>query len=85
MKAQTAAVLALLRSKGADGLTPAEARDQLACDRLAARVWELRHQHGIAIEDVRERSEAGATYSRYRLVEQPVFAPVKGEQQGLAL
>ena len=83
MKAQTAAVLRLLRSKGADGLTPAEARDQLACDRLAARVWELRHQHGFDITDVRERSDAGATFARYVLHEQRAFTPTTGTQQGV--
>ena len=85
MKAQTAAVLQLLRSRGADGLTPAEARDALACDRLAARVWELRHLHGFDIEDVRERSEIGATFARYYLRERGAFRPVTGEQEALPL
>ena len=85
MKAQTRAVLELLRVRGADGLTPAEARDALACDRLAARVWELRHLHGFDIEDVRERSEIGATFARYYLRESRTFAPVKGTQEGLPL
>lgn len=85
MKAQTRQVLDLLRARGADGLTPAEARDAIACDRLAARVWELRHQHGFQIDDVRERSAAGATFARYYLHETPAptFAPVEGVQEGM--
>lgn len=85
MKQQTAAVLRLLRARGDDGLTPAEAREQLACDRLAARVWELRHQHGFDITDTRERSEVGAVFSRYVLHERPSFQPVTGIQEGLSL
>ncbi|MFA9271806.1 MAG: helix-turn-helix domain-containing protein [Baekduiaceae bacterium] len=83
MKAQTRQVLELLRLRGADGLTPAEARDAIACDRLAARVWELRHQHGIEVEDVRERSPMGATFARYYLVTRPTFRPITGVQEAL--
>lgn len=82
MKAQTRQVLDLLRLRGADGLTPAEAREAIACDRLAARVWELRHQHGIDVDDVRERSPMGATYARYYLAT-PTFTPTTGEQSEL--
>ena len=85
MKAQTRAVLDLLRVRGADGVTPAEARDALACDRLAARVWELRHLHGFDIEDVRERTEIGARFARYYLRERAAFRPVIGEQEALPL
>lgn len=85
MKAQTRQVLELLRLRGEDGLTSAEARDAIACDRLAARVWELRHQHGFTVVDVRERSAAGATFARYYLRETRTFAPVTGVQEGLAL
>lgn len=84
MKAQTRAVLDLLRLRGADGLTPAEAREAIACDRLAARVWELRHQHGIDVEDVRERSPMGATFARYYLrPTQTAPAPMTGTQEAL--
>lgn len=84
MKPATASVLRLLRARGADGLTPAEARDQLACDRLAARVHELRAA-GYRIEAVRERSPMGATFARYVLVERAAFRPVSGVQEGMAL
>lgn len=85
MKAQTRQVLDLLRLRGCDGLSPAEARGAIACDRLAARIWELRHLHGLDIEDVRERTEIGATFARYYLRERPVFVPVEGTQERLAL
>jgi len=84
MKAQTAAVLRLLRSRGADGLTPAEARDQLACDRLAAQVWELKAE-GYSVDTYRERSEAGATFARYVLRERVAFVPTTGTQEGMSL
>ncbi len=85
MKRQTRQVLELLRLRGADGLTPAEARDAIACDRLAARVWELRHQHGIDIEDVRERSPMGAAFARYFLIGDRPFTAMRGSQEELAL
>jgi hypothetical protein len=83
MKAQTRAVLELLRLRGADGLTPAEAREALATDRLAARVWELIHLHGYPIEKVMERSPMGAAHARYYLEARPV--PYAGVQEGLPL
>lgn len=82
MKAQTRQTLALLRSRG-DGLTPAEARDAIACDRLAARIHELKAA-GFRVETYRERSPIGATFARYVLVEaRPVMTgtqmPLLGE------
>lgn len=70
MKPATAATLRLLRIRGADGLTVAEARTTIACDRLAARVWELR-QAGHVIESVSERTPMGAHVARYYLRERP--------------
>ena len=84
MNDQKAAVLRLLRSKGADGLSAREARDQLGCDRLAARVCELRAE-GHRVDTLRERSKAGATFARYVIHEGPAFHPVTGVQEGLAL
>ena len=84
MKASNAAALALLRLRGADGVTPAEARSAIACDRLAARVHELKAM-GFAITTVRERSPMGATFARYVLHERPRFTPVTGEQEALPL
>jgi len=84
MKPATAQVLAFLRFRDAAGATPAEARNALACDRLAARVHELRAA-GYVIESVRERSPMGATYCRYFIRERPAFAPVTGSQEGLGL
>lgn len=82
MKHQTRQVLHLLRLRGADGLTPAEARTALACDRLAARVFELRRE-GFDIEAVSERTPAGARVARYVL--RRAFRPVAGVQEGLSL
>lgn len=84
MKRQTRDVLALLRARGPDGLTAAEAHDQLACDRLAARIHELRDA-GYHIPAVRERSPIGATYARYVLSERPELRAISGVQDGLAL
>ena len=66
MKPSAAAVLALLRQRGTAGLSPAEARLLAGCDRLAARVCELRAEG----HDIRTGSETvgSATYARYRLV-----------------
>jgi hypothetical protein len=70
MKPSAAAILALLRQRGERGVTPAEARLLANCDRLAARVCELRAEG----HDIRTGSETahGATYARYRLHERPV-------------
>lgn len=78
MKPDTARVRGLLRSRGADGLTSAEARKALGTDHLGARVWELIHEEGDDITSVRERAENGRTYSRYFLHE-----PVEPVQLGL--
>ena len=69
MKPSAALILALLRRRGSAGVSPAEARLLAGCDRLAARVLELR-QEGF---DIRTGSETcqGATYARYRLYEAP--------------
>lgn len=81
MKASNAAALALLRLRGADGVTPAEARAAIACDRLAARVHELKAL-GFDIETYRERSAAGATYARYVIRERRT-EPTRGTQEEL--
>jgi hypothetical protein len=82
VKRQTRQVLDLLRLRGGDGVTPAEAREALACDRLAARVRELR-EVGYDIETRRERSPIGATFARYVICETPTaptpFAGVQPE------
>ncbi len=70
MKPSAAAILALLRRRGMAGVSPAEARLLAGCDRLAARVCELRGEG----HDIRTGSETshGATYARYRIHEAPV-------------
>ena len=65
MKPATAAVLALLREAGEDGLSPIEALKAGAGMRLAARIAELR-EAGYAI-DTDYESDRGATFARYRL------------------
>ena len=69
MKPSAAAILELLRQRGMAGVSPAEARLLAGCDRLAARVCELRAEG----HDIRTGSETshGATYARYRLIEAP--------------
>lgn len=84
MKPATAATLAFLRLRGADGATPAEARNALACDRLAARVYELR-EAGHVIESVPERTPMGARIARYVLVERRPAEPMRGDQTALPL
>ena len=84
MKPQARQVLAYLALRGKDGATPAEARAAIACDRLAARVYELR-EYGFQIESVQERTPMGARIARYVLVPEPLFQPVTGTQEGMAL
>ena len=74
MKPATARVLRLLRSRGSEGVTPAEARSALHIDRLGARIYELRKDEHYQIR--RELVTVnGARFARYYLVE-----PVKPEQ-----
>ena len=82
MKPATRQVLDLLRLRGKDGVTPAEARTAIACDRLAARVHELKAA-GYPIEAVRERSEAGAAFCRYYLATPTAPVPTAGSQEHL--
>lgn len=82
MKPATAAVLDFLRLRGKDGATPAEARNAIACDRLAARVFELRRA-GYDIESIAERTPMGSRIARYYLTPDPVFQPVTGTQEGM--
>ena len=80
MKPSTRQVLYLLRLRGADGLTEAEATTALACRRLAARIHELRAE-GYHIQAVPERTPMGAVIRRYYLNERP--APMRGTQAEL--
>ena len=70
MKPSAASILELLRRRGPSGVSPAEARLLAGCDRLAARVCELRAE-GFDITTHPETC-LGATYARYRLHEAPV-------------
>lgn len=79
MKPATRQVYHLLRLRGRDGLTEAEATAAIACRRLAARIHELRAE-GIAIEAVPERTPMGAVIRRYYLARAP-FAPIAGVQE----
>lgn len=80
MKPGSRAALNLLRARGRDGLTEAEATSAIGCRRLAARIWELR-QAGFQIESVNERAPNGAHYARYYLKERP--APTTGQQMAI--
>lgn len=81
MKPSAAAVLRLLRSRGPDGVTPAEARRAVGCDRLAARVLELR-EAGYPIRSELIRVE-GSRFARYVLKETPLPVPDRGVQTGI--
>jgi hypothetical protein len=69
---QCAAVLRLLREHH-EGVTPRLAREEAGCDRLAARIWELRHLHGYDIEEraivVPSRHAGTSRIGSYRIVE----------------
>lgn len=80
MKPSTVKVYALLRVRGVDGVSPDEARRWAGCDRLAARVAELRAE-GHEVLTLRE-TRLGATYARYVLRE-PRPEPTRGVQQSL--
>jgi len=74
VKPQARQVLHYLALRGKDGASPAEARAAIACDRLAARVHELR-EYGYDIESVAERTPMGARIARYYLrgTQEPLF------------
>jgi hypothetical protein len=65
VKPSAAAILTMLRQRGPEGVSPAEARLVAGCDRLAARVCELRAD-GFDIT-TRAETRGGATYARYVL------------------
>jgi hypothetical protein len=62
---QKARLLALLRYRGEQGVTPLDALNELGCFRLAARVWDLRLEgHLIVNEEIKVQ---GKRYARYVL------------------
>ena len=65
MKSATQGEQVRLHLLSGAALTPAEARKQWGCDRLAARIGELRDE-GLDIIDI--RSQCKARYSVYRLM-----------------
>lgn len=85
MKDSTAAVARLLRARGGDGLSDAEAHAELGIDRLAARVWELVHWHGWTVSKVMERAPNGTRYARYYRESEPAATtvPTRGVQEAL--
>jgi hypothetical protein len=62
MKTQTKKVLAILKKRS---LTPAEARERVGTDRLAARIWEIRQQFGHASVEKRTEVNASGRHARY--------------------
>ncbi len=66
MKPGTRAVLALLREKGDEGVTPLDALDRVGSFRLGARIWELKAE-GYPIETEMARTAGGKRIARYRL------------------
>lgn len=83
MKPATAAVLRLLRARGSEGVTPAEARSAVHTDRLGARIWELKRD-GYAIRREWVTVE-GARFARYVLDEPVVLRADAGTQVGAGL
>jgi hypothetical protein len=81
MKPSTAKVYALLKVRGVDGVSPDEARRWAGCDRLAARVAELRAD-GHEVLTVTER-HPGGNHARYVLRE-PRAVPTRGVQESFA-
>lgn len=79
MKASSAAVLAYLRSRGAEGASEAEIQAATTIRSGAQRIHELKAE-GHVIERRMERSPIGAVYARWFLRESR-FVPVSGEQQ----
>jgi hypothetical protein len=62
---QKAQLMALLRLRGEEGVTPLDALNQIGCFRLAARVWDLRLEgHLITNEEIKVQ---GKRYARYVL------------------
>lgn len=63
LKPQAKAVLRVLKRRS---LTPAQARDMIGTDRLAARVCEIRDKYGhTCIETRRELNDNGSRHARY--------------------
>lgn len=64
LKPQAEAVLRVLRERGS--LTPAEARQLVGCDRLAARVLEIRRAYGEgSVGLIWEDNANGGRHARY--------------------
>lgn len=65
---QTEAVIALLRSRGEEGLTPIEALNLIGSFRLGARIYDAKELIGDDEEIVTERvTRYGKNYARYVL------------------
>ena len=77
-KPQTLRTLAVLRNRGAEGMTALDALEWVGTARLAARVDELRKE-GYTIERDMIRTRNGAHVARYRLVEAAPVAVAPGE------
>jgi hypothetical protein len=65
-----AAVLRLLRLRGAEGVTPLLALQEVGCFRLSARIWDLRAA-GHRIEREWVTTPGGSRVARYVLIDQP--------------
>jgi hypothetical protein len=66
----TAAVLRLLRLRGAEGVTPLLALHEVGCFRLSARIFDLRAM-GHRIEREWVTTRGGSRVARYVLIDQP--------------
>ena len=69
---QTEAILAALRRRGEEGLTPLEALDAFGCFRLAARIADIKEQLGPDEEVVNVGANInGKVVARYVLRKRP--------------
>lgn len=70
--AQSELIYAYMQKNGS--ITPMEAMTELGCMRLGARIWELKHDRGIAIQTKDEttvnRYGRKVRYARYVLAEE---------------
>jgi hypothetical protein len=82
MVSQTDQVLARLRLNGSRGLTPLEALNDLGVFRLGARVWDLRREGHLIINEWME--SGGKRYARYVLVAVPAQLRMDGDEEVIA-
>jgi hypothetical protein len=79
---QNQQVLAALRLRGSDGVTPLYALEHLGVFRLGARVWDLRKSGHLILNLWEKRN--GKRYARYVLVAVPAQLRMDGDEEVIA-